>query len=188
MAHDGEKIGHELEEYRAYLHLLARLHLGQKLRAKLDPSDVVQQTLLKAHERREQFQGCTEEERAAWLRQILTTTLADTTRRFSAGKRDAGRERSLEAALQESSSQLESWLAADQSSPSEKGQRKEQLLSLANALAMLPEDQRVALEMRHLQSLPVAEIAMRMGRGKRAIVGLLFRGIKRLRELLEERE
>ena len=188
MADEGESPDRELEAYRDYLHLLARLHLGARLRAKLDPSDVVQQALLKAHERREQFRGRTEAERAAWLRQILTTTLADTARRFGAGRRDAGRERSLEAALQESSSRLEAWLAADQSSPSQRAERQEQLLRLAQALARLPPDQRTALEMKHLQGLAVADIAERLGRGKRAVVGLLVRGLRKLRELLEQRE
>ena len=188
MANAAEDPAWQLEAYREYLHLLARLHLGARLRAKVDPSDVVQQALLKAHERRDQFRGRTEAERGAWLRQILTTTLADAARRFGAGRRDAGRERSLEAALHESSSRLEAWLAADQSSPSQRAERQEQLLRLADALARLPADQRAALEMKYLQGLSVADIAGRMGRGKRAVVGLLFRGVQKLREHLEERE
>jgi RNA polymerase sigma-70 factor, ECF subfamily len=186
MADEGDPPIPEIEAYREYLHLLARLHLRAGLRAKLDPSDVVQLALLKAHERREQFRGRSEAEREAWLRQILTTTLADAARRFGAGRRDAGRERSLERALEESSSRLEAWLAADQSSPSQRAERQEQLLRLAQALARLPQDQRTAVEMKHLQGLPVADIAARMGRGKRAIVGLLFRGLKKLREHVEE--
>jgi RNA polymerase sigma-70 factor (ECF subfamily) len=188
MADEREPDDWALEAYREYLHLLARLHLGARLRAKLDPSDMVQQALLKAHERREQFRGRTEAERGTWLRQILTTTLADAARRFGADRRNAGRERSLEAAVEESSSRLEAWLAADQSSPSQRAERQEQLLRLAQALAQLPPDQRTALEMKHLQGMPVADIAVRMGRGKRAVVGLLFRGLKELREQLEERE
>jgi RNA polymerase sigma-70 factor, ECF subfamily len=183
-----ETAGRALESYREYLHLLARIHLGGRLRAKVDPSDVVQQALLKAHERREQLRGRTEAERGAWLRQILTTTLADTARRFGADRRDAGRERSLEAALEESSSRLEAWLAADQSSPGERAERQERLIRLARALARLPEDQRTALEMKHLQGLTVADIAGRMGRCKRAVVGLVFRGLRRLRELMADDE
>jgi RNA polymerase sigma-70 factor, ECF subfamily len=186
MADKAEAPDQELEAYRDYLHLLAHLHLGARLQAKLDASDVVQQALLKAHERREQFRGRTDAERGAWLRQILTTTLADFARRFGAGRRDARRERSLEAAMEDSSSRLEAWLAAKQSSPSQRAERQEQLLRLAQALARLPPDQRAALEMKHLQGLSVADIAQRMGRGKRAIVGLLFRGLKRLREDLDE--
>ena len=188
MADDGKPPHRELEAYREYLHLLARVHLGTRLRTKLDPSDVVQQTLLTAHKCREQFRGRTEAEHGAWLRQILTTTLADAARRYGAGRRDAGRDRSLEAALEESSSRLEAWLEADQSSPSQQVLRQERLLRLAQALAQLPSDQRSALELKHLQGLTVADIAQQMGRGKRAVVGLIFRGLKTLRQRLRERE
>src|SRR4051812_20595086 len=85
-----------LERWRAYLQLLARLHLDPRLAGKLDPSDVVQQTLLQAHQARAQFRGTTDGERAAWLRQILANNLAGAARAFARPGRDAARERSLD--------------------------------------------------------------------------------------------
>src|SRR6516165_4942022 len=124
-----------LETYRDYLRLLAGVQLDPRLRGKLDPSDVVQQTLARAHEKAAQFRGTSEAERAAWLRQILANQLAAAVRRYLAGKRDAGRERSIQASVEDSSARLEALLAADQTSPSERAVRHEEVCRLAEALA-----------------------------------------------------
>ena len=186
MSLDAEAHGRALERFREYLRLLARLHLGPGLRGHLDPSDVVQQTLWEAHRQREQFRGTTDAERAAWLRQILAHNLADALKALGRAKRDVARERSLEAALEQSSARLEAWLAADQSSPSQQVERQEKLLHLARALAQLPEDQRMALTLKHLQGLPVADVSAQMGKSEAAVAGLLRRGLKALRELLAQ--
>src|SRR5919204_1732862 len=131
-----------LERFRQYLRLLAGLQLAPRLRAKLDPSDLVQQTMLQAYQAREQYRGGTDAELAGWLRRILARTLQNAARDLGRAKRDAARERSLEAALDASSARLEAWLAADDSSPSQRAERNEQALQLAAALARLPEAQR----------------------------------------------
>jgi RNA polymerase sigma-70 factor (ECF subfamily) len=63
--------------------------------------------------------------------------------------------------------------------------RQEELLGLAEALAQLPEDQRRAVELRHLGGCSVTEVAQQMERSKEAVAKLLLRGVARLRELLE---
>jgi RNA polymerase sigma-70 factor, ECF subfamily len=175
-----------IESYRDYLLLLVRLQIGARLRAKLDASDIVQQTILHAHERRAQFRGQTEAEWLGWLRAILANVLAAALRKFDTQARDPSRERSLEAELEQSSSRMESILAADQPSPSERAVRSEQFMMLASALARLPENQRRVVELHYLKGLTVAEVAEQIERTRPVVVGLLFRGLKRLRELLRD--
>jgi RNA polymerase sigma-70 factor (ECF subfamily) len=187
MTHPADAATRPLEQYRDYLGFLARIQLGSRLRAKLDASDIVQQALLQAHENQGQFRGSTEAERLAWLRAILANALAAAARRYDTHARELARERSLEAELERSSSRIEGFLAADHTSPSQRAVRSEEVLRLARALNGLPEDQRCVVELHHLKGLPVAEVAARMQRTRPAVVGLLFRAIKKLRELLREK-
>lgn len=177
--------GAALERFRTYLHLLARAYLGERQRGRIEASDVVQQTLLNAHARRDQFRGRSEAELAGWLRQILKHNLADALRDVARVKRDVARERPLETA-DDSFSRADAWLVAVQSSPSQHAAKAEELLRLADALSQLPEPQREAIVLHHLQGRPLAEVAEEMQRTTTAAVaGLLHRGLKSMRQFLD---
>lgn len=171
-------------EYREYLRLLTNLQLGPRMRTKIDESDIVQQTIFEAHRSESQFKGQTEAERLAWLRSILANVLAGAARHFSTQARDTGRERSLEAELNLSSSRLERALVADQTSPSGHAVRAEEVLALANAMSQIEHDQRTVVELHHLRGMPLSDVAVQIGKSRPAVAGLLFRGLRRLRELL----
>ncbi len=179
--------GDDLERFRAYLGLLARMEVSPRLRDRIDLSGVVQQTLLEAHQSLKEQPARERDSRATatWLRSILGHNLADALRKLMAGKRDVRREWSLDAALDQSASRLEHWLAVAQSSPSQRAIRNEELLRMAEHLAELPESQRLAIELHHLRGMPLAEIAAELGSTKAAVAGLLHRGLKTLRAQLE---
>ena len=122
MAGDDVMEARSLGAYREYLRLLARLRIGPELRSRIDPSDVVQQTMLAAHDRHGTFRGTSEAEFKGWLRAILANNLALELRKLGRGisfDREADRE------VEDSAARLEQWVAADQSSPQERVERAE---------------------------------------------------------------
>jgi RNA polymerase sigma-70 factor (ECF subfamily) len=184
MAPNFDEKSQQLERFREYLSLLARLQLDPRLQSKVDLSGVVQQTLLEAHAAAEKLAGLDDGDLASWLRRILTNNLLDEVRKYRTQARNTDRERPLEVDLEASSERIEGWLAAEQSSPSQRAMRNEDLLRLAGALAKLPREQCRAVELHHLKGLGLNDIAEQMDRTKGSVAALLFRGLKKLRELM----
>ncbi len=177
-----------LDRYRPLLRLQARqLQLDPRLKRLWDSSDLVQDAYCRALKKRDQFRGTSEDELVRWLQRILANIVKDKIDAARAEKRDIGRVQSLEQAVTDSHVRLDAFLAAAQSSPSEQAERGEMLLRLAAALDQLPEDQRDVIIHHHLHATPVAEIAERMGKTPKAVAMLLYRGKRRLHELLAER-
>jgi RNA polymerase sigma-70 factor (ECF subfamily) len=177
-----------LEPYRAYLEVLARVHLDSRLRGKLDPADVVQQAMLRAYAAWPELRDSAPVVVTTWLRRILARTLADVVKHYDRDKRAVDLERSLEADLDQSASGLAGWLAADQTSPSQAAQRNEELLRLADALAALPEPQREVVVLKHLRGWTLRRIADHLERRVPAVASLLRRGLENLRHRLVPKE
>src|SRR5262249_43447489 len=119
MTQDSSARDREPEQFRQYLTVLARSQLDPRLRGTVDLSGVVQQTLLEAYQTGQRFPQ-TPAAQAAWLRRVLANNLKDEVRKLGTARRDAARECSLEAALDDSAARLAERLVADQSSPSQR--------------------------------------------------------------------
>jgi RNA polymerase sigma-70 factor, ECF subfamily len=181
-------LGRLLEAYRNYLRLLARTGIDRALQGKADPSDLVQEALLRASRRFDQFRGGTEAELAGWLRQILARCLADLARGVRHGpERRPAREQSLDQLLNQSSQALGQVLAADATSPSAAAERRDLGVVLSDALADLPPDYRDVLVLRYLEGLGWEQVAGRMGRSVGAVRKLWTRALRQLRPLIEEK-
>jgi RNA polymerase sigma-70 factor (ECF subfamily) len=169
---------------RNYLGIVARAHVETWLQAKVDASDVVQQTLLEAHRDFARFHGATEGEWLAWLRQIVSHNAADYIRQYyKTAKRQAGREVRLGNPDRSSVLGL-SGIAGDDETPSQQLVRKEREIQIADALAHLSEDHREVIILRNLQRLPFDEVAERMNRSRPAAQMLWMRAIHKLQEAL----
>ena len=174
----------QLEQYREYLHLLGRMQVDGQLAGKVDVSGVVQTTFLEAHEQLANWTSMNDEARVAWLRRAFANNLLDEIRRFRTRARDVSRERSLEQDIERSSAQLSGWLISDQTSPSHNAMRNERAVRIAEAVARLVPSQREAIELHHLKGLTLAEVAAQTSKTEGAVTALIFRGTRKLRELL----
>ena len=181
-AGDAAALGRLLELYRNYLRLMARSLIYRPLQVRLDASDLVQETFLKAAQEFSQFLGSTEPELTAWLRQILAGRLGKLVRHYyGTRRRDIRLEQELAMRIQQSSQALDGGLVARGSSPSQQAARREQAVILADALQRLPDHYREVIILSHLEGLPFPEVARRMGRSLDSVKNLWARALGRLR-------
>ncbi len=182
---DREALGRLLEAQRAALHRLAERQLDGRLAVRVDASDIIQQTFLEAHRSFQQFAGQDARQLAAWLEGILDHKIAGAIRDHALlQKRTVQRERSLDDSHGGVAS-LKQKLDAGLSTPSQKAIRGEQEQLLMQALGALPDDQRVAVRLRHLEGWALADIAQHLGRSSAATAGLIKRGMQALRRQLD---
>lgn len=184
-AGDRDSLGELLAKYRSYLMLLATTQIEKRLKPRVSPSDIVQETMLKAHCHFGQFEGSTEQELLAWLRQILVRSMARFVEQYMlAAKRDIRREVSIDQsplAGDDDLPPLKSDLRAGGQSPSRVAQMREETRLLAQRLAELPEDYREVLVLRNIQGLSFDETAERLQRSVGATRMLWLRALEKLR-------
>lgn len=167
-----------LDSFRAYLLAVAGAEIDEGLRAKVAPSDIVQETLLEAHQGFGRFQGDSADAMMAWLRRILLNNLANQRRHFyDTDKRDVRREVPLDHA----SSDLPVLFGG----PGRALASAEQERMLERALAELPDDYRVAIIGRNRDNLTFVQIGERLGRSEEAARKIWMRAILALKEKLD---
>ncbi len=180
---DREALGPLLDHFRPYLIVIAHRQLDDRLKGRLDATDVVQTTFLEAHRDFPNFRGQDINTLLSWLRNILHNNIETTHQRhLVALKRSAKREttgRSQSASSEQES--IVNWIASDSSSPSQRAMRDEAAASLAICLTQLPNTQSEAIRLRYLEGLSLRDIAEKMSKTEMAVAGLLKRGLKALR-------
>jgi RNA polymerase sigma-70 factor (ECF subfamily) len=181
--------GKLFSSYTNYLKLIAQVQLDRRVRQRLSPSDIVQETLMEAHRDFASFRGETDAEFAGWLRQILIHNLMRASEKhLHANKRDVRREvriQSLKHAVETSNSRFEFAFPDGGESPSSALHRYERMRLLADAIAELPKDQRQVIVMRHIEGLQFGDIAEQMERTSGACRMLWLRAMEQLRMRME---
>jgi len=185
---DAEAFAKLFDRFRGLVRMTLRSQITPELRAKVDASDLLQETFLTASRSVPEFTGEDVHTFVRWLQVIAARRVADAYRRyFDFEKRDLRREIPLDHLLarsDRSAAALVGQLADSASGPLSTAQRHEQAVRLADALAALPEHYREVLQLRYLEERPLNEIAQQLGRTKGSTAMLMARAIQKLRELL----
>lgn len=188
-AGEAEACGELLQCYANYLTILATTQLDQKLRRRVSPSDLVQETMFAAHRDFGDFRGATQSELLGWLRKILINSLHHAvSKHVKAVKRDVRREVSIEqltSRLEQSACNLASLLAGREQSPSHDMQSRERAIELSNKLACLNPQYREVIVYRIVQGLSFDEVAERMGRSAPATRMLFLRALDQFKSKYE---
>jgi RNA polymerase sigma-70 factor (ECF subfamily) len=176
-----QALGALLAQLRPWVRGQAQGLLGQRLIARLDGSDIVQDVHLRALEHFDQFQGDSVPQLRAWVQKILRNIITDCRRRHGADGRDVDAEMARGNCFP--------YLAADATTPSEGAIRNEQQARLSEALQRLPEKQRLVFQLRFHEALPFEEVGQRVGVTVGNARVLMVRAIERLRtELGDDHE
>ena len=138
------------------------------------PSDIAQETALRAYRKFTTFSGSTEGEWFAWLLSVFRSRVAQSIR-------DARRQKREDAGTLPMDSPEAMAAPALQKSPSQATALDEEWRRLLAYIYQLPSDQRDAIWLCHLKELPVAEVAKQMEKTEAAVAGLLQRGLRALR-------
>ena len=174
-----DAIGQLLDRHRPYLKMLTQRAIEGELNARIDDSDLVQQTWLAAFRHFDSFEGKDEAQFVAWLRKIHERNITDTIRKhIGAEKRSISNEQPVgnsESGLPHLSTL----------SPSQRVMQAEEAVKLAEAMETIPEDQREAVRLRHLEGKTLAELATHFERSETAVASLLKRGLANLRHRLK---
>lgn len=177
---EGQALGILLERLRPWLRVLAQQLLREGMGARIDASDVVQQTCLSVHRRMQQFQGDEVQHFIAWVREIHQHNIQDEIRRHAlAEERAVSRERAFEGV---------DLPAPNLDSPERPAVLRESALLLSEAVEHLPPAQRRAVASRYLEGRAVSDIAAEMRISPDAVTSLLRRGLTELRRRLKRLE
>jgi RNA polymerase sigma-70 factor (ECF subfamily) len=182
---DAAARGQLLQRHRQRLKRMVAVRADPRLAARVDPSDIVQETLADAAAQLDDYLRRRPLAFYPWLRGIAQNRLAALYRRHvQARRRSVTREERALGLPDRSALELAERLFARGSSPSAGLQRDEVRSRVRAALAALSERDREVLVLRHLEELSAREAGQVLGLSEGAVRVRHLRALHRLRDLL----
>jgi len=181
---DAQAFGRLFARHRRYLRQVVALRLDRRLRARLDPSDILQEVQLEAVRRLSQYLEKRPLPFRLWLRQIAQDRLLMARRQHvEAERRSVARELPLP---EKSSRQLIEELLAGGVSPSEEMEQKEAVQKVRQAIARLPEADQEILLLINFEGLSSTEAAQVLAVEPATARKRYGRALVKLQKLLRE--
>jgi RNA polymerase sigma-70 factor (ECF subfamily) len=183
---DASAVNVLFERHRGRLAQMVNSRMDPRVRARVDPSDVVQETLAAASKKMPSYLAHQPIPFYPWLRQIAWEKLVHLhDRHLRAAKRSVQREQHAYAALSDQSTlQLAEQLVGTVSSPSVAALRRELRQRVQQALAELSDDDREILLQRYLEQMSSKEIGAVLGISEAAVNMRHMRALERMRSVL----
>lgn len=172
-----------LSELRSYLMAIANSQLGSRLQGKMGPSDIVQQSMIRAVENFGDYRGKSEAEFRCWLRQIVINETRLAHRGFSTGKRDYRREKELQA--DDSAAAYREPIDPNQT-PATHTLAVEHAEDIKRLINQLPENYQMVLRLRNWEELSFEEIAHRMGLSVSGAAKVWYRALVEIQRLYQK--
>ncbi len=181
LAREGDAAAHNEICRQVQTHLAAMAHhnLDDRLRNKLNPSDIVQQTMTRMIHGFGDFRGATSGEFYSWLNTILRNEIHSTRRDLFRDRRDVRREQTLSTPPSMGDAPL-----VDSTTPGALALQQEKLQRFRDVIGRLPADYATVVELRGLQEMPFNEIAEKMGRSVNSVTKLYSRALVKLQQEL----
>ncbi len=182
-----EAFGALLEQHRERLKRLVDLRLDNRVRSRVDASDVVQETTIEAFERSNEYLADPAVPLFVWLRFLaMQKVQAFHRRHLGAQVRDVSREISLDRKYlpAATSAALAARLVGQLTSASHAAIRDEMKLRLEQAPNQMEEEDRDVLSLRHFEQLSLKETAVVLGLGAKAAGPRYLRALSKLRKAM----
>lgn len=171
-------------QVQSYLSMMADRKLNPAIRSNINPSDIVQHTLIRMVDGIDNFRGTTRAEFFGWLNTIVQNESARANRHYRSQKRDVTRQRSI--AQPDSGSFFFVEPSDDQPTPQTSALSQERIELLYELLKRLPENYAEVIRLRNLEQLSFHEIGERMDRSEAASSKLWNRAIEKFQKELEK--
>ncbi len=172
-------------ELRTYVMFVANEHMDGSLQGKYAPSDIAQQSLLKAAEQLVCFRGVTAAEFKGWLRQIVVNEAKLARRTFAADKRNARREVALDAMTHEPHEIRFVEPMDDMATPCTNALMGERAELVRQIIGQLPEDYQKAIRLRNWEAMSFEEIGQRMNMSTSGVAKIWYRALLEVQRLYQ---